>query len=355
MTQTNNVHCFDKAITFTDIHFGLKNNSTVHNEDCISFIKEMINVAKELGIKKCIFMGDYFHNRNTINIHTLNYGLEGLKLLNDNFETSWFLVGNHDMYHRHNRDITSINMANSFDNIKFINEIYTEGDCTFLPFLINDEHHTLRSIKSKYVFGHLELPGYLLNKMVVMPEHNGETQEDFEQCEWVFSGHFHKRQIKKLSNGKTNICYTGNCFPHDFSDAWDDERGMMVIEHGKEPVFIKYTKAPMYRTFKLSELLSNPEYYIGSNTHASVDIDIPLKIDELNYIRETFNEVFKMREFKYIHNNALSQITVQSSMSNTTNKSIDEIVIEQINQLESSVLDKSLMIDIYKSLTTKKD
>lgn len=35
-------------------------------------------------------MGDYFHNRSNINIQTLNYGLQILQLLNDNFEKVYF-------------------------------------------------------------------------------------------------------------------------------------------------------------------------------------------------------------------------------------------------------------------------
>ena len=53
----------------------------------------------------------------------------------------------------------------------------------------------------------------------------------FEHQEYVFTGHFHKRQVKD------NIIYTGNAFPHNFSDAWDDERGWMFLEWGKEPEF----------------------------------------------------------------------------------------------------------------------
>ena len=30
---------FKKAAIFTDIHFGLKSNSTLHNEDCLAFVK----------------------------------------------------------------------------------------------------------------------------------------------------------------------------------------------------------------------------------------------------------------------------------------------------------------------------
>ena len=91
---------FDKAIAFTDIHFGHKANSTEHNEDCVQFIKWMIELAKEKNIETCLFLGDWHHNRQTVNVETLNYSYQGMKLLNDNFKETYFIVGNHDLYFR---------------------------------------------------------------------------------------------------------------------------------------------------------------------------------------------------------------------------------------------------------------
>lgn len=42
---------FDKAVIFTDIHFGMKNNSRYHNQDCEDFITWMIDEAHKRGIK----------------------------------------------------------------------------------------------------------------------------------------------------------------------------------------------------------------------------------------------------------------------------------------------------------------
>lgn len=44
-------------------------------------------------------------------------------------------------------------------------------------------------------------------------------QKIYPKPEKVFSGHFHKRQ----QHG--NVIYPGNCFPHNYADAWDDDRG----------------------------------------------------------------------------------------------------------------------------------
>lgn len=340
---------FDKVITFTDIHLGLKNNSKQHNIDCLNFIKFMIDEAKAQNIKVCVFMGDYFHNRSNINIQTLNYGLEILQLLNDNFDKVYFLVGNHDMYHKNKRDVTSINMAKVYNNIEFINNITTIDDCTFIPFMIEDEYKQLMNLTSKYVFGHLELPGYLLNKMVEMPDHGKESENSFSGCEYVFSGHFHKRQSKITPKG-TRVVYTGNCFPHNFSDTWDDARGVMILEHGKEPIFKAWVEAPKYRTFTLSELLSDPTYYLQDNTISKIQVDIAVSTDEISFIRDTFSKLYNIREFNVVTSKQSIKDLLEDGSTFENTESVDEIVIQQIMEIDSPMFDKNLLIQIYNSL-----
>jgi DNA repair exonuclease SbcCD nuclease subunit len=76
------------------------------------------------------------------------------------------------------------------------------------------------------MFGHFELPFFKMNAMVEMPDVGGIKAEHFVNQEYVFTGHFHKRQVRN------NIHYMGNAFPHNYADAGDDERGMMMLEHG---------------------------------------------------------------------------------------------------------------------------
>ena len=49
---------FKKVAAFTDIHFGLKSNSSTHNQDCLDFVDWYIAKAKEEGCDTGIFMGD---------------------------------------------------------------------------------------------------------------------------------------------------------------------------------------------------------------------------------------------------------------------------------------------------------
>lgn len=89
---------FNKAIVWTDCHFGLRHNSVQHNQDVIDFIEWMIITGKEKGAETCIFMGDYHHHRNSVNAQTQDFMIRGMQLLNDNFNKTYFLVGNHDLY-----------------------------------------------------------------------------------------------------------------------------------------------------------------------------------------------------------------------------------------------------------------
>ena len=46
---------FKKAIFFTDIHFGLKSNSHIHNADCLNFIDFVIATGKKNNAKLVCF------------------------------------------------------------------------------------------------------------------------------------------------------------------------------------------------------------------------------------------------------------------------------------------------------------
>ena len=77
---------FKKVACFTDIHFGLKSNSQTHNQDCEEFVDWFISKALEEGAETCIFLGDWHHNRNSINLITLDTSIRCLEKLGAAFE-----------------------------------------------------------------------------------------------------------------------------------------------------------------------------------------------------------------------------------------------------------------------------
>jgi len=215
---------FKKAAVFTDIHFGLKSNSVQHNQDCSDFVDWFIKKAKEENCETCFFLGDYNHHRASINIQTMQFGLRALEKLNNSFDHVYFIPGNHDLYYRDKRDVHSVEWAKHLPNVTIVNDWFIQDEVVIAPWLVGEDHKKLAKLSGKYLFGHFELPAFYMNAMVQMPDHGDVSDNDLVGFEKVFSGHFHKRQARN------NIWYIGNAFPHNYADAGDDQRGMMILE-----------------------------------------------------------------------------------------------------------------------------
>jgi DNA repair exonuclease SbcCD nuclease subunit len=217
-----------------------------------------------------------------------------------------------------------------------------EGNVAMIPWLVEDEWKNVSNIKSKYIFGHLELPGFKMNAMVDMPDHGTLNATHFEHQDYVFSGHFHKRQTK----GKVN--YIGNPFGHNYSDVWDFERGAMVMSWDGEPEFLDYTNGPRFISINLAALLENPDIYLKPKTYLQVTLDIDITYEEATFLRETFLTQYSVREFKLVRNQE-DELSKEYS-GDITFKTVDQIVIEQLLNIDSDTMDKNKLIEIYNGL-----
>jgi len=334
---------FKKAACFTDIHFGLKSNSLEHNQDCSDFVDWFIKTAKSEGCETCIFLGDYNHHRASINIHTMQYGLRALERLNDAFDHVYFIPGNHDLYYRDRRDIHSVEWAKHLSNVTIVNDWFKQGDVVIAPWLVGEDYKKLSKLGGKYLFSHLELPHFYMNAMVEMPDVGEINDTHVTGFEQVFSGHFHKRQARK------NIWYMGNAFPHNYADAGDDARGMMILEWGQDPVFKSWPDQPRFRVYKLSEILDNPDGLLLPRSSVRVHLDIDISYEEANFIKEQLIPKHKLREMALIPMK-LEQHQLDLAPGELKFESVDQIIMDQISNIESQFYDQKLLLEIYKNL-----
>jgi DNA repair exonuclease SbcCD nuclease subunit len=334
---------FKKVACMTDIHFGLKSNSITHLKDCEEFVDWFIQEAKKEDCETAIFLGDWSHNRNSLNLFTLDSSLRCLEKLGAAFEQFYWFPGNHDLFYKDKRDIHSSAFGRHVPGVTVVDSIWTRDDVTLVPWLVGDEWRTMKDIKSRYVFGHFELPKFFMNAMVQMPDHGELRAEDFNGPDYIFSGHFHKRQ----ENNK--VIYIGNAFPHNYSDAWDDDRGMMTLEWGGEPEFINWPNCPKYRTIKLSDLIDRKDDVMKSKMHFRVNLDIDISFEEANFIKETFIAEHDIREISLVQDKTNLDGVVDEN-TDARFESVDQIVTEQLVNIDSGNFDVATLLEIYNNL-----
>ena len=334
---------FKRAAVFTDIHWGLKNNSVIHNNDCMDFIDWFIKTAKARNCETCFFLGDWHHNRSSLSIHTLHYSIRALEKLNEAFDQVIFIVGNHDLYYRDRRDVQSVEWAKHLDRVRICNDWIEFGDVVIAPWLVGDDYKRLQRLSGKYLFGHFELPSFRMNANIEMPDHGEVNSEHLVGFERVFSGHFHFRQHKK------NVTYIGNAFPHNYGDAGDDARGMMVLEWDEDPEYITWEEQPRYRVFTLSQILDQPERLLRSKLHCRVNLDIDISFEESVFIKEKLMPEYSVREMQLIPVKQNIE-SIESELGDLTFESVDSIVQSQIESLQEGNFDKRLLLEIYKNL-----
>lgn len=335
---------FKKAAVFTDLHCGMKGNSKVHNQDCEDFVDWYIETAQKNGCETGIFCGDWHHNRNSLNLTTMDTSIRCLEKLGKAFDQFFMFDGNHDLYYKDKRDVNSTAFAKHIPGITTVNDIYVKDDVALVPWLVGEEWKRISKIQAKYMFGHFELPSFYMNAMVQMPDHGELKSEHFVNQTYVFSGHFHKRQ----KQGK--IHYIGNAFPHNYADTWDDDRGMMILdrENNQEPEYINWLDAPKYRNVTLSQLIDNKDTLLKSKMYLRVTLDIPVSFEEATFVKETFMQEYDCREITLIPQKQIEEIS--SDLEIGQFESVDQIVSNEILAIDSENFDKSILLKIYSEL-----
>lgn len=347
------------AASFTDIHYGAKSNSELHNQDCDRFIDWFCaNVRNNPEIDHVIFMGDWYESRSSLNIQTLNYSHRGAAKLNDLGIPVYFIIGNHDLYHRHTREVYSPITFDQFDNFIVVNEpkVFPEiGTGSFLsPYLFHEEYAGLSEfLKLDTWWGHFEFKGFVITGYnIKMPSGPDPTQ--YAGPTRIFSGHFHKRQTSG------NITYIGNAFPSNFGDVGDFDRGMATYTYSTdELVFTNWKDCPKYVRVKASAMLAEGSS-LPIHSRVKCVLDVELTYDQVTLVREEYTELFQLRELAFEDVSDLNEVlssTETSASDDLTGlkiedvNTVDQLVIQMLSDIQSDKIDSATLVEQYKRLT----
>jgi DNA repair exonuclease SbcCD nuclease subunit len=290
----------NKRALIGDIHLGCHSNSENWHKTSLDFAMFLKERLIESNVEDIEFFGDFFDNRNEIGVQTLHVASQFLDILSD-FNIT-IIAGNHDMYFKNRNDVHSIGIFSGRKNITIIDnskyETVSNSKILHLPWGASIDN--IEPVDM--IFGHLELNGFY---MIAGKPADGKVDPNLllKNCDLIFSGHFHLRDERKYSNGKS-VIYIGTPYQLNWGEM-SNVPGFYIMDfESKKYEFIENTISPRHVKISSSEASSMPESAIKNN------------IISMEFSTETPEEQMKLRNEIFKFNPAEIRFTVQDQQSN---------------------------------------
>lgn len=331
---------------FSDLHVGIHQNDEKWHTICLNWLKWFNQSCKDNNVSDIIFCGDFFDNRQELNVKSINIGKTIIEYLRKNFKLH-MIVGNHDCYLKDSNTINSLNMFKGLDNVVIHNNIETSiidnVEFGFIPWL--DEQKNIPNVD--VLIGHLELNTFKMsgNKLC---ENGLEINNIISKSKLIFTGHFHIKQERKYSNN--TIIYTGNPFQMDFSDINDDKGFYILNSSDLSYKFIKNTISPKHFIFKTSDIISNKDNLnkikqdINQNIIKIIFDDKldNLNKEKLNILLQSYNPLIYHNDFNNVDNiETLGTIKIEDTeIENIFTTFVDMLEFEYKKELNDYIKSK---------------
>jgi len=287
--NTQNIN-YKRIFLLSDLHFGVRTNSLEWLQNIQQFFKNFYipylktNVQKEDAL---FFLGDFFDNRQLLDINVLNVGIDTVIELSEILPL-YFITGNHDIYKKYDTDVNSIAAFRFIPNVIIYEKpvIVSNGNSKILviPWIGNKEHEEnyIRANKYDYIFAHTDIAGFNYDNGRDIKETIGTNFNYFKNIKRVFSGHIHKRQEKD------NIIYIGSPYHTKRSDI-GNEKGLYLFHPNKNTLeFVKNEFSPKFQRILLEGILE-------------LTLDESLKILDNNYtdiiVPDKYIHLFNLTKF----------------------------------------------------------
>ena len=301
-------------LLITDTHLGIKNNNEFWLDVVSDFFDSVIEYAINNNITNIIHLGDFFNDRKSLNVLTLNKGqsiCEKFKKFNLDI---YIIKGNHDQYYANKTETTSLHYLSLIDNVHIVNSITEiEKDTYLIPWGLDFTHLPEDSI----LMGHFEINGFNINPSGNEMKNAKINISDFKKFKQVYSGHFHAISQQK------NITYIGSSIPLNFNDK-NSLRGFYTYKNNHIN-FIPYNDSPSFievfstDNFKEKSIKNNIIKFIFTEDYGTAknqkllqeiyDMN-PLEVHIKFFINDEVS-LDTLTELEYIDNNELLDMYIK--------------------------------------------
>ena len=212
-----------KVALFSDLHVFAHLSKTQFEDIAIDFLHTLLERCKKENIKKVFFLGDWFHIKNKLYVPPFIKSIETLKYFIEAGIEITFLIGNHDAPQQNSTDFSIMYAFEPYGKVIPLYEWVDVGDSRlhFLSYTEELPKFEYSNDKQNILFGHLDVQKFQMESGFECKD--GFSIKDFEKFDSVFTGHFHKHQIRD------NIVYIGSPYQTRYSERYDD-KGFIILD-----------------------------------------------------------------------------------------------------------------------------
>jgi len=340
----------NKVACISDIHLGVHQNSQSWHNIALDFARWLDKELKLRDIKDIIIAGDIFHNRHEIGVNTIHCAREFFNILSKYNIVA--ITGNHDCYYKDKSDINSISILDGYKNITVYQDLVSHTingkKYTFCPWGIGLEEIPVCDV----LVGHFEILNFKMNSHKVC-DHGIESVSLLNKAKLVMSGHFHCRDHRKYTNGKS-IIYLGSPYELDFGDR-EQTKGFTILNTDDLSLeLIENNITPKHKKIKISDLLDGKISLENiseelSNNFVSLCVDRNVNEQVLSLMLSKFNQ-YKPKHVRTDFN-IFESVQLSATELNEISIDIDTALHEFVNLLDTPVPKKDILdkcIDLYR-------
>lgn len=239
-----------KVLLIGDTHNGANGNSPRLLRQNVELYKNFIfPIIKEHKIDFCIDLGDFFDDREKIDIKTLKAVRE--EMLNDLPCPFYFIVGNHNQYYKNNNLLNNLEATiGDIEGVNIVDHFMQVDRIDIYPWIMDKNVETYKKAidltENPFACGHFEFTGFQFDKSRVADVKEKLPASAFKKYKAVFSGHYH------VASQKDNVIYVGSPIQLTWIDC-DVEKRVIVLDTNTGEWFDIVNPNTLYAQFKIDE------------------------------------------------------------------------------------------------------
>ena len=328
-----------KKLLVTDTHLGIYQASDIWHEITLDLFKELRDECVRNDIRQIIHLGDFFHDRKSLNTKAQKYAHKICLLFEDSGIEMYIVVGNHDCYYKNKIHPHSLEFMKMYNSICIVDEPIIVDNICLCPW------GSMPIEGPEYVMGHFQFSGFLMNNSYRCKNGFNPNDESWSRYRKIFSGHFHTPSEEK------NIIYIGSAFQQNFNDV-GSKRGYYIFSDGLK--FTQYHHAPEF--IKIDAGTDIDKYNIEGNIIRLIFTENYGKIENEHIIESLkqrnplqFDIDFSVAASKEVEN---GQDEVESAPTLLDHREIIENYLNSVAKLPKN-LNKNVVLQMIENLRGK--